>query len=213
MGSPRRNRLREKSRDDILQAAIRLIAARGLENVSYGAIAKEADVSRPLVYFYFPTLRSVLLHGVCRAFQTMHVRFAAAVQPGDDGAAQMEAIGRAYMLFLEECPELFQMIALHESKTSADDDAAVVEQIEMHRNALDVIKMDVLERGVRDGSIRRDVGDLACVGVSLWGFTHGIAQLLAMKADELRERRGLERDQIVETAFSFLRFGLRGKKS
>jgi hypothetical protein len=40
-----------------------------------------------------------------------------------------------------------------------------------------------IEAGIRDGSVRPDVGPPAVVSVTLWGFMHGVIQLAATKAN------------------------------
>jgi hypothetical protein len=42
-----------------------------------------------------------------------------------------------------------------------------------------------IDTGVRDGSIRPNVGDPMLLAVTLWGFTHGIIQLAIAKSNEL----------------------------
>jgi hypothetical protein len=57
----------------------------------------------------------------------------------------------------------------------------------------------VIETGIRDGSIRADVGDPKLVSTSLWGFTHGVLQLASTKANHLAHD-GIATRDLVEHA-------------
>jgi hypothetical protein len=58
---------------------------------------------------------------------------------------------------------------------------------------------EALELGVRDGSVRSDVGDPKAVTVCLWGFIHGVIQLTSAKAN-LLAHDGLYADALFEQA-------------
>lgn len=55
--------MREKSRDKILSAALRLFANHGFHNTSMSKVASEAGISKGLIYNYFPS-KDELLKGV-----------------------------------------------------------------------------------------------------------------------------------------------------
>src|SRR5574343_524649 len=83
-------------RKQIIDAAVRLFAERGMENVTFGDIAKAAKLSRPLVYFYFPDLQTLFLETILVASQELHRRFQLAVRPTLNGLDQIMAVGQAY---------------------------------------------------------------------------------------------------------------------
>jgi hypothetical protein len=58
---------------------------------------------------------------------------------------------------------------------------------------------DAIHQGVADGSIRSDVGEADPVAVVLWGFMHGVIQLVATKA-VLLGRRGVTAEQLLNQA-------------
>jgi len=66
--SPLRQQQKEATRQRILDAAGRLMANRGLEDLSFAAIAKEAGVKDRTVYRHFPN-KSLLLEGLWGWYQ------------------------------------------------------------------------------------------------------------------------------------------------
>ena len=101
----RRTEDRERARQKILAAATHLFAERGLEDVTYGDIAKDSGLSRPLVYFYFPNQESLIQETFLTACQRLQERFVAAVSKASNGSESLMAIGRAYLQFHDDCPE------------------------------------------------------------------------------------------------------------
>ncbi|MBL8720703.1 MAG: TetR/AcrR family transcriptional regulator [Myxococcales bacterium] len=51
----RKEKRQEGRREGILDAARRVLAANGLEGLTLGAVASEADLSKPALHYYFPT--------------------------------------------------------------------------------------------------------------------------------------------------------------
>jgi hypothetical protein len=61
-----------------------------------------------------------------------------------------------------------------------------------------------IEVGMRDGSIRPDIGDPALFATALWAFTHGIIQLGTAKGSDLA-RRGIAVPELSNYAFGLIR--------
>ncbi len=208
-----RSASREHSRDDIVAAASRLFAEHGLENVTFGQIAKVAKVSRPLVYFHFSDQRTLFLECVFRATHELRNRFIRRIDPQAVGLDQLEAMGLAYFGLHEDAPDQFQLLAMYEAQPPAEVGAReVYERIEALHRELDELKTECVRSGIRDGAIRKDVGDPHVVGTCLWAFCHGLAQLLAVKGPHLCDCFGLNLPKTVDTGFALLRRSLAGKR-
>ncbi len=204
---------REDSREDIVVAATRLFAKHGLENVTFGQIAKEAKVSRPLVYFHFSDQRTLFLECVFRATLELRDRFSRQIVPTDCGLDQLETMGRVYFGLHGDSPALFQILAMYEAQTPAGGAAReLYDRIEVLHAEIDEMKTNFVRRGIKDGSIRRDVGDPHVVGTCLWAFSHGLAQLLAVKGTHLCQCFHLDLPKAVSTGFALLRRSLAGKR-
>ena len=205
--SGRRAADKERRRDAILEAATTLFAARGLENVTFGDVAKATGLSRPLVYFYFPDREALFFEAVARSEQDLQSRFVRAVKPHLNGRDQIMAIGRAYVAYLRDRPSCFHLMSAYNARKKAEGtpDHPMEGQIEqLHTRTMGLLT-DTLARGMKDGSMRKDLGDLLQVATCLWGFTLGIAQIIATKGDHLCECHGLDPAATLEKAFELLR--------
>ncbi len=90
---------REKRREEILDAALRVFAAHGLHGASTEEIARGAGISQPYVFRLFGTKKELYLAVVARCFrQTLELMQRAA--EGKRGEEALEAIGDAYEALL-----------------------------------------------------------------------------------------------------------------
>ncbi|WP_052460797.1 TetR/AcrR family transcriptional regulator [Microbacterium gorillae] len=73
------------ARERLLEAAVRVAVERGLDGITWDAVAREAGVSRTLIGFYFGTTDEL----VDRALERVARQEAAIVVPGDAGFDQL----------------------------------------------------------------------------------------------------------------------------
>ena len=69
--------------------------------------------------------------------------------------------------------------------------------------AIDTL-VQAIESGIREGSIRSDVGDPLLPALALWAFTHGIIQIAMVKGTDLA-RHGVAVQDFSNYAFQLLR--------
>jgi AcrR family transcriptional regulator len=203
---------RASRRNAILAAAVELFAARGRENVTFGDIARKARLSRPLVYFYFPDLETLACEAVILASEKLYRHFLAAIRPADCGLDQIMALGHAYVSFSRREPALFEILAHKESNQPKDQpEHPLDEECERHSAAVMSLLVAVLQKGVRDGSIRRDVGDTGKVAVCLWGLTHGLIQLASNQMPLLEATLGTSFADVPDFGLDLISRSLRAK--
>jgi AcrR family transcriptional regulator len=200
---------REQRRQEILRAAIQLFAERGMENVTFGDIAKAARLSRPLVYFYFPDLEALFMEAVILGSAKVHQRFLHAVRPAMNGLDQIMAIGAAYVQFARDEPQLFQLLAHKETKQSATEKTNPLDD-ECHQRFGEIMGLLVaaLHKGHKDGSIRSDLGDPEKVAICLWGLTHGLIQVAANQLPTIERKLGAAGDDLPDFGLDLLRRSL-----
>lgn len=208
MNPSKQRRLEEKERrrEEIIDAAERVIAAKGFEAAKMEEIGREARVSRALVYTYFKD-KTDLYFALCeRALNLLRERFEAALASQPRGIDQIAAIGRAYMQFAQELPFLFTALSRFEAHPLAD-----VQPDSTERNALGAgrcvheVTVRALLNGVADGSIRKDLGNPLLMAMTLWGLTHGVIQLAQTKGPIITDE-GFTMPQFLEHS---VEFGLR----
>lgn len=185
---PRRADDRERARARILAAASHLFCSRGIENVTFGDIARRARLSRPLVYFYFPDQRTLLLETVLAAQRRLRARFARASAGAPHGLAEAEALGRAYLAFHAEDPEAFFLcMAVGPGRARRGRHAALEQALAAQEQEVLGFVVNAIARGQRDGSIDPAAGPPLLVSLCLWSLSHGLAQFTSVQREALTQ--------------------------
>jgi TetR/AcrR family transcriptional regulator len=204
----RREEEKERRRAEMVDAAEALYAKVGWDAVTMDRVAKSARLSRALLYVYFRD-KNDLLHAITeRALHDLRERFVAAAAVHAKGIEQVQAIGRAYVLFQQEKPYRFDACArfhAHQAEGYPAEDACAVAG-----DAVMAVIVAALHQGQADGSIRKDIGDPMQVCIMLWAFTHGLIQIATNKSVEIAHH-GVDIPQLMEGSFGMLRYLLAGK--
>ena len=200
----RRLEEKERRRAEIVDAAEAAGREVGLDALTMDDVARRARLSRALLYVYFQD-RSDLMFGLAeRAMGMLHTRFLEAAERHRTGLEQVSAMGRAYVAFAQEFPVLFDALARCELESPDPAQCSPSEQACMiGGDKLQAVLVTSIETGVKDGSIRGDVGSPILMSVTLWGFMHGIIQLTTTKAHALAHH-GVAPKALIDYAISMI---------
>jgi AcrR family transcriptional regulator len=216
IGNPirsRRDEEKEMRRQDILDAAERVIAKHGWENTDFGKIAQRARLSRSLVYVYFPT-RDDLFHAVCaRGLTDLERRFGTVMATPAPGLELSMSIGRAYHAFAREQPLYFELVAQYQDKNMDPTGQTANEEVANQQGGKCLgLLVQAIAIGLEDGSIDKLVGDPRPAAVSMWAFTHGLIQIASRKECMLQDNFQLSGQQMMEHGFALMRRTLEARK-
>lgn len=204
----RREEEKERRRAEIIDAAEELYAEIGWDAVTMDGVAKSARLSRALIYVYFRDKNDLLLAICERALLELGRRFVAAADAHAQGVDKVQAIGRAYVLFQQEKPWLFDACTrfhAHQAEGQPTEQACAAAG-----DAVIAVLVKSLMHGQADGSIRKDLGNPVQVCVMLWAFTHGLIQIATKKTQEIA-RQGVDVPQLMEGSFAMLHYMLAAK--
>lgn len=177
----RRQREKEQRRITIMNAAERLIFAKGAPNTSMDDIAEEAELSKGLLYFYFRSKEDLVHSIVHRGLNILHGFFQDALREHERGIDQARAVGEAYINFSREYPNYFGLMLWFENERSPDPEPGSYSYDcqEQGKNVLGLVAQSVVN-GIADGTIRADLDPMQ-TAVMLWGMTHGIITVAEYK--------------------------------
>ena len=126
MTSPRTLSTAEERREEILEAAERVFAARGLHGTPTMEIAKAAGISQAYLFRLFPTKAELFTALVERCNDRIERTFTdAAAAARRAGEPVLQAMGRAYIGLLGDRHLLLNQLHAH----AASDDPAIREQM------------------------------------------------------------------------------------
>ena len=112
----------EDRREAVLQAAIPVIAARGIHGTPTAEVAKRAGISHAYLFRLFPTKSDLAIAVVERANRRLYDAFAAAAAGVEgSGEEKLHAMGMAYSELLEDRELL--LVQMHSHAAAAEDPA------------------------------------------------------------------------------------------
>ncbi len=125
-GGTRRRLAAEERREEILQAAERVFAARGLHGTPTLEIAKAAGISQAYLFRLYPTKTELFIALVARCNERVERTFSeAAAAARAAGEPVMQAMGRAYVGLLDDRRLLLNQLHAH----AACDDRQIRDEV------------------------------------------------------------------------------------
>jgi len=197
-------------RRSIVDAAEAVLGRTSRESMTMADIASEARLSRSLLYVYFEDMEDIVLAVTLRGFEALAEQFETAVQEHDTGLMQIRAVGEAYVRFAHEQPTYFDLVARFEARTADPDEAADRERACLAAADRVMTAMtDAIQNGIDDDSIRPDL-DPTETATMLWGYTHGLIQLMANKQTGLKQQYGIDPETLIDRGLDFIGVALTG---
>ncbi len=204
----RKERQKEIRRSDIIEAAERVIFAKGYAAATMDDVAKEAQFSKRTVYIYFNSKEQIYFEIMARGYR----RLLALWEEEEDGSRLLDATGeirRLGLLFYRfgaEFPDYFQAIMEYENgemdflkgvpDSSREECYALGERI-MER------LIAALDRGLAEGSLHFTGGSRRTALV-LWAAIVGIFNMARRKKRYLEHYYETTEEQLIAEAFDLL---------
>jgi AcrR family transcriptional regulator len=172
----RKEREREALRERILDAALEVVSAGGVDALTMRGIADRIEYSATALYTHFAD-KDALLVALCqREFQQLSVRLQD-FRPSGDPLADLTNLGRAYCQFALTSPQAYRLMFLlpgmPSRPTPCDDE----------QDAYSIV-VGAVARARAAGLLLDDLGDDELVSQTLWANLHGLLALEIIKHDK-----------------------------
>ena len=142
------------ARDKILETATRLFSTQGYGSTSLSQVAKEARVSKALIFWHFENKERLFQSALQRSLEPYFVNVVGQLE-GLDEAGQIHRLIDLFYDFVREHMQSIRFVLsliLREEKQPDDPVARVSELFRIFRNLLN----DILESGRQKGVFRAD---------------------------------------------------------
>lgn len=158
----RKEREKEQKKMQIISAAEKLFFQSGYDQVSMDEIAREAELSKGTIFFYFKNKEALFITIVLRGIRLFHQMVNdACMAHGNLPFDQLTAMGMAVIRFSRKYPGYLSAMRLFKSgRFSLENDADQNEEIaEIIRHSLELtVNMEfIVKEGMRNGTIRNDI--------------------------------------------------------
>lgn len=201
----RSSKVKEVRREDIIDAAERVFFSKGFHNASMDEIAKEAEYSKRTIYIYFKSKEQLYQAIINRAFQVLNGISERKLQSGTrlNGFKKLKLFGEAYLEFIHAYPDYFKIITNHHFSEDEFDQFKSGNRLSDEGEFLFTLLMNLLEDGVKDGSIRADIKIVETAFI-LYANMMGIGNLLVNKSIYFTGVYNKTTEELIVCLFDFM---------
>ncbi len=143
------------AREKILETATRLFSTQGYGSTSLSQVAKEAKVSKALIFWHFENKEKLFQSALQRTLEPYFINVVDALE-GLDEIAQLHRLTDLYYNFVNDHMRSIRFVLsliLREEKQPDDPVARTLELIRVYRHLI----CDILENGRQKGLFRPDM--------------------------------------------------------
>ncbi len=173
----------QDSRDDILKAAMHLFAIRGFHETSMSEVAREARVSKALIYWHFKTKEELFVAVLNRLLEPYVIDFAEEAGALDE-RAQIEKLVEFYLRFVRDnasSVRFFLAQMLHEQHLSESLSAHILQLYGGYRAML----VELIARAQAKGICPRRFAPEAAAGFLLSALNGLLIESLFLAANSI----------------------------
>ncbi|MCD6546334.1 MAG: TetR/AcrR family transcriptional regulator [Thermotogae bacterium] len=192
--------MREKRKNEILNAAEKVFFSKGYEKASMNDVAKEAGIAKGTLYLYFRTKKDLYFAIGNRALDIIVAKFYEIARSNSfkNGLEKVEALAYFYFDFSKKHPDYHKfLINYHSEIVNFGDINPSVVAAYMKSGRIFRLLVSCVEEGMKDGSIRDDISPIK-LAVLLWTKTVGTIEFTRLKEPIFKTFAKIEADEIVE---------------
>ncbi len=152
------------TKEDIIDASIKIIKEEGLDNLNVRNIANTLGCSIQPIYYQFGSfdeLKKVV-------FKHIGQIYADYMHHEAEGISQYKQMGLNYIRFAKEQPKLFQLLLMTKTNLSPQEFIAADQNFD-----------EIMVNVGKATNLDNDVNKLTTYHMRMWTFTHGLACLIA----------------------------------
>ncbi len=208
----RRARERKKRREEILNAAEKVFARKGITSTTIDDIATEAELGKGTLYNYFPSKEAILWHCAVRGMQKLRLLIEKKISAGEEAAKNLMQMARAFIAFSSAERDYFN-IFLHAGmgfSIPAGITESEVKEVFEKESPYGLIRNELTE-GQRAGIFRADI-DAGVLSHAVWLQFYGFMQILSLNS-EMVEAFRLNHNELIEVNMQTIINGIRDEKS
>ena len=180
----------QESLDDILKAATQLFAGRGFHETSMAEVAREAKVSKALIFWHFKTKEELFVAVLNRLLEPYYIDFAEESRELDE-RAQLHRLIESYLLFVRDnanSVRFFLTRILHDDEVPD----AVTGQIRRLYEGYQSLLVDLLRRAQAKGICSPTLKPERAVSFLLSALNGFLLELLFMRSPDFDLKGAVE---------------------
>jgi AcrR family transcriptional regulator len=206
----RKEREKESRRENIVNAAEKIIQVKGFEGMTMDDVAVIAELGKGTIYLYFKNKTDLYHAVVCRGLRLLKNSFEKTIRKKSLGIENLIAIGQAYYNFCHEYPLYFNAM-MHQEVLEVEWEKHVeyegVKCCEEVSNKIFTLMAEVIRAGTTDGSIRPDLHPQKLT-ILLWAQVTGVLKMTAAKNEIFEKLIGITSQELIQFHFELIRLAI-----
>lgn len=178
--APLKERVQAVYREAILDGAEAVFTRHGLQDVKMAAIAAQVGASVGTLYNYFSSKDEVFAALISRGRERFFDAAESKLRDVEDPVAQLRVLAATVFEFVHEHGALFNLYLRSGGDVAAE--LAGDAEARRSRERFQALVSDILERGVRQGGIRKDI-PVATLTLMLGALLDGFATLAMVQPE------------------------------
>lgn len=158
----------------MLDSALRVFADLGYHSASMDAIARDASISKPMLYLYYGSKEDLFSACVARESGRLIEHLTAAAAGGEGARRSLEGVVEAFLEYVDEHADSWNVVY-----RQAVAEPRFREEVEKTRSVLVDLTTDLLQQNSREG---RDRELLEVVATALVGAGEAVADRVALRS-------------------------------
>ena len=194
----RKEREKLQRRNDIIDAAEKVLFSRGFESATMDEIAERAELSKGTLYLYFKSKEDLQFAIFMRGFDILMKMMKENLSPDSNGYQRLLELADSFIRFSRENRNYFNLFMYYESNQmgALNIDQKQLQVYLKEDSPLALVTQQVI-MGMQDSSLRDDLS-AEVFSATLWSQMMGVLIVLNNKAD-LYEIFNLKADEILQT--------------
>jgi len=204
----RKEREKERRRNEIIDAAEKIIFANGIDKATVENIAAEAELSKATVYLYYSSKEEIYFAISMRGQKILFDMFDKAVSNVKNTREKIIAFMKTVVNFKKKFSNYFNAFFyfLTNEVTFDKEKVYVEENRKRHEKYLTTWK-ELIQDGKKEGVIRQDLNEINAV-LLLWMQLIGFLRIYSVIKPRLKESFGIEEESLLNDYFDLVLQGM-----
>lgn len=204
MGKNRKEKLTEFNKNNILDAAKKLFAEKGVFQTTMDDIAKKADYSKSTIYVYFASKEEIYNHIILGNMIKLRDAISTIIDHNQGFENCYFKICKTLVHLNKEYPLYFEsMMGKISVKQEDFDKQPVLLDIFNAGEEINEKICHLIKRGMSDNYLRNDIEPLTTVFM-MWSSLYGIILMSSQKEEYLQEKLNLQQEAYLDYSFRML---------
>lgn len=202
---------KQKRKEDILEAALKLFSSKGFENTTVDKIAQICELAKGTIYLYFKSKDEIFYELLLKAIGYLLSINKEAVEEHEKGIDKVIASICAYLKFYEVHQDYCYVLMYHGIKNitldiTKEQNKAVNDLISEIYNEIGV----AFKIGKKDGSIRKDLNIEKIIPI-IWAQTSGVIGIYHRGKRQFENKFNIDATDVIDYHLELLRYTIKAK--